>query len=324
MTDARAHHPGIGAEPLPVPRPWGREAIRARFGRRVLLGSGVVLVTVAVLMAGTRLLGWVPPAETPAQSWAPPMVLGAIGALELLLVRLGRPQRQLPALINVVTVSPAGFRPADNWAHLFRIRGAGAAGVVGLALFGALALGAGVAGILGALGLIGLPLAAGQTILVSVVSVVLGFLGVALLSAAGLSLRASRRGASFGERPAGVTVGPNAILVHAAGVDREIPWARVRSVTAQRLNAGTPASGLLDAADRMTLDGVVRQPLDIIRIELSDGEPQLLARGTSASAPELLFNVLFLAHSTPAFRAELGTTAGQQRLEAWAAGLPRR
>lgn len=324
MTDNRPLSPEIAPEALPVPNPWGTAPLRARFGRRALLGSGVVLVTVAALLGVTRLLGWAPPVEHPAQAWVPVAVLGGIGLLELRLAKRSAAQRRLPELVSAVTVARPGVRPADDWTHLFRIRGAGSGGVIVLLLFGAFALGAGVLGVLAALGVVAVAEPGKNQLILGLVGGALGLVGAGLVWAAALSARASRRGASFGERSAGVSIGPTAILVHAAGIDREIPWASVRAVTAERIGAGAPVNGLLDAADRLTLDGAVRQPIDVIRLEVAGEPPQLLARATSASAPEVLFNVLRLGHEVPQFRAELGTTAGQRRLEAWTAGLPAR
>ncbi|MFJ4046713.1 hypothetical protein ACIPV2_13325 [Microbacterium sp. NPDC089987] len=150
------------------------------------------------------------------------------------------------------------------------------------------------------------------------------FLGVAVLAAAAAlfvfaAVRAAitqYRADSFGRRPLGVGIGAHGLILLRATETLYLPWSALRGVEADPTE---PRRGM----DQLPL---IRLRVDPARVRASGGT-RVPATVTVAPAmlrahPQLVWSVLRGFHDSSSARAVLGTPAGEQLLDEWAAAAP--
>ncbi|PKI90497.1 hypothetical protein CW368_09925 [Actinomycetales bacterium SN12] len=150
------------------------------------------------------------------------------------------------------------------------------------------------------------------------------FLGVAVLAAAAaLFVYAAVRAAitqyradSFGRRPLGVGIGAHGVILLRATETLYLPWSALRRVEAD----------LTEPRRGMNQLPLIRLRVDPARVRASGGT-RVPATVTVAPAmlrahPQLVWSVLRGFHDSSSARAVLGTPAGEQLLDEWAAAAP--
>lgn len=224
-------------------------------------------------------------------------LVGAVGAgLGVSYQRSGSEQG-LPLLLNAVVLSRATVRPPDSWIHFFRETGpsrwltawfsiAGILSSIGLGWASISAVQAGI----GLLLLVTIPLLLGALILVLT---------------GGIAIVQVVRHASFGRRPIGISLGRHGLIRYYLDSVDVWPWESIAAIKA--------TGKVIDKEnDDFTANLVivpVEQPEDVTLNEYEVWGYQ--------SHAWLIYTAARFWAEHPEHRDELGTTFGQQRIEAW-------
>lgn len=280
---------GAGAVVPPVewPEQWTQppRVSRAVFGRVV----GAVFVAVLAAVVLWRLL-----------SGRPEALVGdaIVAGFALLAFGVAQPRRPRgePEFVNAVVLTRAAQQPPDSWVHLVRDRGASAVLITGIFVLGGAFAAAGVRGLVDVV-------AEGLTEIMPVVG-----LSIALLAGAGLIVvaivlwRGRARNASFGRAPAGLALGPEGIVAAGPGAEGFVPWARFRSIRAERRESGrSGASRWIVLTDDAGTETSVSADAVIVH-------------------PWALWAMLHSGVHNPDWRARLGTGSAHDELRAWSRG----
>lgn len=282
---------GAPAEPLPVawPRRWGPSARRRP---RIVIVGGILMLGASLLM--------LPGAGDTAMAALAPMAFAVLGAAALALGLREPLGRRSPEFIDSVALTAAKEQPPDSWVHFLRLR---RVGIAVLLVFWGIAL------ILVAVVPVAILVALDgrASALLSLVIVVP--LGALFLIAAVRSTIAQHRLGSFGRRALGLTFGPSGIALIRIGDPLYIPWDAITAIE----------PGTLTSRSRR------EPPVPLIELRLDtalipdDDAPKTLTLTPAGLHVHPWVTWAALNHyrrSTEA-RAELGTTFGQRRLEAW-------
>ncbi len=207
-------------------------------------------------------------------------------------------------LVNAVTLTTAEELPPDSWVYFLRERRRS----VGLIMvFGVLGLSFGAIGVIG---LVATPADKNDsTLVLRIVSVGITLFAMLFIYAAVRTAIGRKRLGSFGERPLGIALGQNALLlVTVAGVEA-VAWNQIVSVRAEQL----------EQAGTHTRD---RRPMKLnLRARRADGTiyPITIVPESSDVHPWVTFTAISLAVTNAEFRESLGSAAAQTQLDAWAA-----
>ena len=224
-------------------------------------------------------------------------LVGAVGAgLGVSYQRSGSEQG-LPLLLNAVVLSRATVRPPDSWIHFFRETGPSRWMTACFA----------IAGVLSTTGLLWASISAVQAGagLILLLTIPLLFAALVLTLAGGIAIVQVVRHASFGRRPIGISLGRHGLIrYYLDGVDLW-PWQSITRIEA----TGT----VIDKEnDDFTANLVIH----------SDNKPEDITYSEYAvwgyqSHAWLIYTAARFWAEHPEHRDELGTTFGQQRIQAW-------
>lgn len=284
--------------PYPLPPGWNLRPARPR---PRLLTSVLVVCCLALSVA---LWGAVVGEQT---------VLGTIVALVLLgflaVVAVGGEraggERALPEFVNALALTRAETRPVDSWVSFFRQRAPSLWSCLWL-------LGGGLVttvacGIL----IVRCIVESGQSLLVLVFLVPLTLAAAIVALAGANSLAVRGRARWFARRPRGLVVGRSGVTLYSfdrGDDDRFWPWDAIVDVV---------PGGLVDARRGNTV------PELKLRAAGADGlvDEHRVPVDSLASHAWLVYVVLRFWRGHPELRDELDTSAGQDRMASWMAGL---
>jgi hypothetical protein len=278
------------ALPYPLPEAWKlHDAQLVRRWPAVLWA--VIAGGLAIAMTAANLRGDV----AGGIIWA--VLFGCVGAgLGVSYQRSGSEQG-LPLLLNAVVLSRATVRPPDSWIHFFRETGpsrwmtacfalAGTISSTGLVCSSVSAVQAGV----GLLLLLTIPLLFGALV---------------LTLAGGIAIVQVVRHASFGRRPIGISLGRHGLIRYYLDDVDVWPWEAI---------AGIEATGkVVDKENGDFTANLVIVPTTM-PADVSLTEYELWGYQSHAW---LIYTAARFWAEHPELRSELGTTFGQQRIQAW-------
>lgn len=284
--------------PYPLPSGWNLRPARPRSR---LITSVLVACCLALSSA---LWGAVVGEQT---------VLGTIVALVLLgflaVVAVGGEraggERALPEFVNALALTRAETRPADSWVSFFRQRAPSLWSCLWL-LGGGLVTTA-ACGIL----IVRCIVEGGQVLLVLVFLVPLTLAAAIVALAGANSLAVRGRARWFARRPRGLVVGRSGVTLYSfdrGDFDRSWSWDAI---------VGVIPGGLVDARRGNTVPELKLHAAD------ADGamKEHHVPVDSLASHAWLVYAVLRFWREHPELRDELDTSAGQDRMASWMAGL---
>ena len=278
------------ALPYPLPEAWKlHDKPLVRRWPAVLWA--VIVAALAVAMVVANLQGDVAGGIIRAS------LVGAVGAgLGVSYQRSGSEQG-MPLLLNAVVLSRATVRPPDSWIHFFRETGPSRWLTACFA----------IAGVLSTTGLLWASISAVQAGagMVLLLTIPLLFAALVLTLAGGIAIVQVVRHGSFGRRPIGISLGRHGLIRYYLDSVDVWPWESIARIEA--------TGRVIDKENEdFTANLVivpVTQPEDV-----SLNEYEIWGYQSHAW---LIYTAARFWAEHPEHRTELGTTFGQQRIQAW-------
>jgi hypothetical protein len=288
----------VPLDPYPLPPGWSLRPARPRSRRT----TGVLVASCLVLAAA--LWGAVAAEQTLLAMGVALVFLVVLAVVAFGAERAGG-ERALPEFINALALTRAETRPADSWVSFFRQRAP--------TLWSCLWLLVGGVGTTLACGILVVRCVqeGGQALLILIYLIPLTLAAAVVALAGSNSLAVRGRARWFARRPRGLMVGRTGITLYSfdrGDYDRAWSWDAIADVVPGGLVDARTGNGVPELKLHVTgADGAVEEvPLPVDALE---------------SHAWLVYAVLRFWKENPKLRDELDTSAAQDRMEDWMAGL---